>query len=187
LLLCRIKAGASKLKQSTIPSSLLVKKAKTTASPIVAPTTPATGGDAGGSSSSPPHVEAKVIVIPSPLEGAENPVVTDGAGTDSRVEASADDTLVMSKAASVGEGSQPAAKPSGKEVDSSIPGSSMLQKKMLTKADVLRARGDAIDAMSKREDSYFTKLQQGNDYLRDNVAVSRFLTLFLFLLITAIP
>jgi hypothetical protein len=155
-----------------IPSTLLKKKSTT--SPVVAPTTPVVGGNAGSSSSSLPRTEVEVTITPPSAEGAEDPAASGGAGKDSRVEASADDTHATDKTVATGEGSQPPSQSSGKKAASSTPGSSRLPKKPLTKEGVLRARKDAINAMAGRADIYFRKLQEGYNYLRDNVSVSHF-------------
>jgi hypothetical protein len=170
LFVCRIKVGASKLKQSTIPSTLLKKKS--TASPAVAPTTPAIGGNAGGSSSSSPCIEAEFTITPPSAEGAKDQAASGGAGKDSRVEALADDTLATVNTVTTGEGSQPPSQSSRKKASSSTSGSSRLPKKPLTKEDVLYARKDAINAMVGRADiggTYDKAVNGGDDVLANGI------------------
>jgi hypothetical protein len=95
----------------------------------------------------------------------------EGAGKEIVVEALADDTPVTDKAASVGGSPLHITETSEKEATSSVPPSSAPSSGPVSKAVVLHARLAAIDAMAAGADVFYSKVQKGYSYLRDNVKV----------------
>jgi hypothetical protein len=100
--------------------------------------------------------------IPLPLKAGVKKIV---------VEALANDTLIVDKAANAGGSPLRITDAAEKEATSSGPPSSTPSSSALTKATVFRARLAAIDAMVAGTDAFYAKMLKCYNYLCENVKV----------------